>query len=68
MQRPEYYFKYHCLTLVEEKEYNEDKIKECLAYYQTKFKDMELINQKNFKVDNVCLKMYLKIKNDYNKK
>ncbi len=63
-----YYFKYHCLTLVEEKEYNEDKIKECLAYYQTKFKDMELVNQKNFKVDNVCLKMYLKIKNDYNKK
>ena len=45
-----------------------DKIKECLAYYQTKFKDMELVNQKNFKVDNVCLKMYLKIKNDYNKK
>lgn len=63
-----YYFKYHCLTLVEEKEYNEDKIKECLDYYQTKFKDMELVNQKNFKVDNVCLKMYLKIKNDYNKK
>ena len=29
---------------------------------------MELVNQKNFKVDNVCLKMYLKIKNDYNKK
>lgn len=63
-----YYFKYHCLTLVEEKEYNENKIKECLAYYQTKFKDMELVNQKDFKVDNVCLKMYLKIKNDYNKK
>ena len=63
-----YYFKYHCLTMVIEKEYNEDKIKECLAYYQTKFKDMELTNQKNFKEENVCLKIYLKIKNDYNKK
>lgn len=61
-------FTHHALTLIEEKDLTNDKILECLDYYQTKYGKMELKNQQSFVMSNVSLKMYLQIKNDYQSK
>lgn len=59
-----YLFDHHVLTLIEEKEFNEQKILEAIKVYNSEFAKMELDNQKNFYADTPSLKMYLKIKND----
>lgn len=61
-------FTHHALTLVEEKDLTNDKILECLRFYQSDYGRMELINQQSFIMSNVSLKMYLQIKNDYQTK
>ena len=59
-----YLFSHHALTLIEEKDFNFNKIEEAINAYQSECAKMELINQKSFYTSSPSLKMFLTIIND----
>ncbi len=59
---------HHALTIVEEKDYDEKTIREMIDRYQTPYAEMERAAQKSFITPYPCVKMYMKIKYDLDKK
>lgn len=61
-------FSHHALSLIEEKDFSINSIKKAIMLYKKDYAKMELNNQRYFSNEFVSIKMYMRIKNDFNKR